>query len=495
MRFQRRPLPSRSAVVKRVLGVLLLAILIFVPRVRSIHFLGAPIYPVTPDSLTFTSEILGAAVFLAALGAQLEESVGRLRADLTVAAFAYLSTRAISVGFANPWTLLSWSPYPLAQWMSSELVPLLIMFAQSLLLRPLWPIWVRDANRFRTYVALFLVAVVLISWDILNYIVGPASAALIVTLVVALAMVVATNRRFLMFGIVVCAGFLSVSALAQQDVPADITGFKSPDAVDIVFRIVPPTGDSLDTTDLKMWVLIQPAAATPFLCPSEVSVLIFFEMLDPLSAQDRKTQAVLLRSSYMLGVTRKTLITDSRGSAVGHSRVIDAPGGGVRTKWVGKALNVSPTGGDEFNFNAPLQSNRSMGTCYVEIPRLQGDIIWRSASHFDQPQAATVELFPELGSKLDLAETPSHPVAEADNPSDPRNFEWNCFDNGSRSGRRTQHCPALAVVVADWSSPYGQIALIVVGALIAIAAERWLGGRDNKRTHSKADNGAAGGAG
>jgi hypothetical protein len=34
-------------------------------------------------------------------------------------------------------------------------------------------------------------------------------------------------------------------------------------------------------------------------------------------------------------------------------------------------------------------------------------------------------------------------------------------------------CPAVSVVTASWASSYTQVAMLLVGTLIAIAAERW----------------------
>lgn len=39
--------------------------------------------------------------------------------------------------------------------------------------------------------------------------------------------------------------------------------------------------------------------------------------------------------------------------------------------------------------------------------------------------------------------------------------------------RNSRQCPAIALMATGWSASYPQVALLVVGTLIAIAAERW----------------------
>ena len=51
-------------------------------------------------------------------------------------------------------------------------------------------------------------------------------------------------------------------------------------------------------------------------------------------------------------------------------------------------------------------------------------------------------------------------------------YDWTCFDLSRHPGASGQ-CRAIAVMATGWSASYPQVVLLVVGALIAIAAEHW----------------------
>ncbi len=60
---------------------------------------------------------------------------------------------------------------------------------------------------------------------------------------------------------------------------------------------------------------------------------------------------------------------------------------------------------------------------------------------------------------------------------------WKCFavPKPATTAARPA-CPAPAVMTADWSDAYEQILLLVIGALPAIATEKWLHGEDRDKS-------------
>ena len=96
------------------------------------------------------------------------------------------------------------------------------VFLQALILRPLWPVFMRDAAKIRSRAAVILCVLPFLLWDGLSGGVGSASAGLIRALALALAMVAAGRQRFGLFALVSCAGFLTVSAFAEQAPPHSV---------------------------------------------------------------------------------------------------------------------------------------------------------------------------------------------------------------------------------------------------------------------------------
>jgi hypothetical protein len=82
-------------------------------------------------------------------------------------------------------------------------------------------------------------------------------------------------------------------------------------------------------------------------------------------------------------------------------------------------------GGDLPDFSFPLQSWRSMGTCYVTIPQVNQDILWASTAYLTQPASPIVSLEPGTGTSVDLADTSPRPDAKALIPG---SYGWTCFD-------------------------------------------------------------------
>jgi len=96
MRFERRPFPSRTSVIARVLGSIVAAV--FAAIYPGTWFLYSG-YLVWPDISILVREC-GLAIALAAIDAQVTSNYDRRRANIITAALAYLSAQAIWRGFA-----------------------------------------------------------------------------------------------------------------------------------------------------------------------------------------------------------------------------------------------------------------------------------------------------------------------------------------------------------------------------------------------------------
>jgi hypothetical protein len=202
--------------------------------------------------------------------------------------------------------------------------------------------------------------------------------------------------------------------------------------------------------------------------------------------QYNKLLADLKRSPYTLDVSGVTRITDpDPADSVdnGSSRVIYASqsrdGDRAHTEWRATGFNPTPGLSDlvgfshplgSWSFSLPLQSWRSMGTCYVTIPRVNQETSWAGTNYPTQPASATVSLLPGTTS-VDLTNTSPRP---ADQPVADGTYNWTCFDHSHPGSRGVApQCPAIAVMTAGWSASYPQVVLLVAGALIAIVAEHW----------------------
>ena len=230
----------------------------------------------------------------------------------------------------------------MSHWLSNADFLLPGVFLQALILRPLWPVFVRDADEIRSRAAVILCVLPFLLWDWLSGSVGSASAALICALALALVMVVAGRQRFVLFALVSCAGFLAVSALAQQEPPRGVLDPFETSGPDIDFNIALPAAE--DTTGLSMTAkVVVPGMPTLFGCPAQVDVRLSVIVSAPKSeSQENKLVADLARSPYTLDVSGVTRITDSRlvpaaerATFNGRSRVIYASQsrGGTHTEW------------------------------------------------------------------------------------------------------------------------------------------------------------------
>jgi hypothetical protein len=429
------------------------------------------------------------AVLAAVITALVEARHGRKRAIPVAIALAYFGTRALTMGVHYPGSLNSWSPYPLLGWLSHEYILLVFILLQIWLLRPICPRilcaagvvrrWVvrvarrvpllrdRDRAQVRRLAVLLVCGLVFISWDWLEAAVGAASAAFLCALVMVGVMLLASDRKYLLFGIVACAGFLAVSAFAQEAPPSGVLVRDSLSTPEIDFGIAPPAGATVDTRDLQLDVIMTPLAPTLFHCPSQVEIEVLIDDLDG----DVQTQ--LSQANYSLTVPGNAVIQLPDASRLGTRSIVPARNGSPRTQLIGSGLFVGlslppdPSPADGFIFTAPLQSWRSMGTCYVIIPTIQANT---PLGYSIIPAKATVHLSPWQSSSIDLTDTTPQPTADQETQGA---FDWTCYGLPNATVHGNGQCPAVSVVTANWASSYTQIATLLIGALIASAAERW----------------------
>jgi hypothetical protein len=450
-----------------------------------------------PGAAIWVLKECGIVVLVAAIGAHVEKFRGRWPSNVAMAVLAYVAVRALSGGtsLAHPGFLSSWWLYPMSHWLWNADFLLPGIFVQAWLLRPFCPVFVCDTGKIcrRAAVILWRAAVILcvlpfLLWDWLSGSVGSASAGLICALALVLVMVVARRQRFVLFALASCVGFLTVSAFAQHGPPPRVLDTFDSSAPDIDFSIAPPARD--DTSGLSMTVNVDPGVPTLFGCPTQVDVLLSLVVERPSKPKDmpqyNKLLADLKRSPYTLDVSGVTRITDpdlADSADNGSSRVIYASqsrdGDSAHTEWRATGFNPTPSLSDlvgsshplgSWSFGLPLQSWRSMGTCYVTIPRVNQETSWAGTNYPTQPASATVSLRPGTTS-VDLTNTSPRP---ADQPVAGGTYNWTCFDHSHHgSSGVAPQCPAIAVMTVGWSASYPQVVLLVAGALIAIVAERW----------------------
>jgi hypothetical protein len=113
-----------------------------------------------PGSAVWVLKECGVVVLVAVIGAHVEKSRGRRQSDAAVAVLAYVAARALTGGLTYPGSLNSWSPYPVSHWLQYADFLLLGVFLQALVLRPLWPVLVRDAGEIRRRAAVILCAAI-----------------------------------------------------------------------------------------------------------------------------------------------------------------------------------------------------------------------------------------------------------------------------------------------------------------------------------------------
>jgi hypothetical protein len=430
------------------------------------------------------------AVLAAVITALVEARHGRKRAIPVAIAVAYLGTRALSMGIHYPGSLDSWSPYPLLGWLSQEWIPVVLIMLQIWLLRPVCfrilrssgaarrrvirvakrvPL-LRDRAHARRLAVLLVCGLVFIGWDWLAAAVGAASAAFLCALAMVGVMLLASDHIYLLFGIVACAGFLAVSALVQQAPPSDVLVQDSFSTPEIYFGIAPPAGAKVDTSALQLQVIMVPLAPTLFHCPSQVEVEVLIE------DQDEKVQGQLSQAKYSLNVPGNSVVQLPDPSTLSTRYTGEARNGAPTTQLFGSGLDVLAqppfdlTVGGGFIFTAPLQSWRSMGTCYVVIPTVDPITDPGPYGYSITPVKATVELWPWQHSSIDLTDTTPQPTADQMTQDA---FDWTCKDLSNVTVQGNGQCPAVAVVTTNWANSYTQFVMLLVGTLIAIAAERW----------------------
>ncbi len=464
-----------------VLRIFVAAILALVAAGVSLQaYDNTPIgFPDTGQELRAFVVALATALIVGVVTPHVEHAHGRRRSVLVAVVLAYLGTRLLSEGLIYPGSLSTWSPYPILGWLSPGWLPLVCILAQAWLLRPMYPIILRISARVplkrhraqvRKLSSLIVCALVFASWDWISGAVGAASAAFFCALAMVVVILLVGDRRYALLGALACAGFLSVSSLVQEAPPSNVLVIASPATPEIDFAVDPPAGTEIDTAGLQLHVILDPLLPTLFGCPAQVDVEVFID------DANQKAQEQLNRARYALTVPGTSVIywnqANPRDTAT-VSTVLDAPGR-LSTQILGDGLHVGNDPGndssvnDEWVFSVTLQSWRSMGTCYVTIPTVNKNT--SPYGYSIEPAEATMQLSPWAGSTVDLTDTTPQPTADQATPGA---FDWTCYDYTPADIQANGQCPAVSVVTAAWANSYAQVALLLVGALIAIVAEGW----------------------
>jgi hypothetical protein len=320
----------------------------------------------------------------------------------------------------------------------------------------------RDRTQMRKIASVLVCGLVFLGWDWLDGAVGAASAAFFCALAMVVVMLLVGDRRYALLAAAVCAGFLAVSALVQEAPPSSVLAAAQSTAPGIDFGIDPPAGTEIDTSGLQLHIILDPLPPTLFHCPTQVDVEVFVD------DTNQKVQEQLSHAQYTLTSPGTSVIywnQENPRDAATVSTVPDALGR-YSTQILGSGLKVGDNPaddysmGDEWVFSAPLQSWRSMGTCYVVVPTVNVNGLL----------SATIQLSPWKGSAVDLTDTTPQPAADQVTPGA---FDWTCYDYTDVEVQGKGQCPAVAVVTASWSNSYTQAALLLIGALLAIIAGGW----------------------
>jgi hypothetical protein len=330
MRIAKRSLGPLASVLDRltravsmIASITWLRIVIAVALTVGVTWVSLKVYYDAVAGFSSAAQIFGewglallTVIIAAVVTALVEARHDRKRALLATIVLGYLGTRALSMGIHYPGSLNSWAPYPLLGWLAPEWIPLVLIVLQVWLLRPLYPgilraaglvrrffgrlaahvPLLRDAAHARRLAGLLVCGLVFISWDGLNGAVGTASAAFLCALALVGVMLLVGDRKYLLFGIVACAGFLAVSALAQAAPPNDVLVQGSFSTPEIDFGIAPPKGINVNVSGLQLTITMVPLVPTLFHCPSQVDIGVF------LDDQDNKVQEQLSGAKYALNV-------------------------------------------------------------------------------------------------------------------------------------------------------------------------------------------------
>jgi hypothetical protein len=377
-------------------------------------------------------------------------------------------------------------------WWPWTLILLAAMLFTTYLLLPLWPVSVGEFEQERQWVARNRSSLIwtfactgVIAWRVLAAIYGSASADLIMAVVLVIVLRLGKRWRYFAPGLVLCVALLAFSAFSRSPAPSGITGRLAPDATTISFNIEPPVGQSLGAAKLLVDLLVDPPPPTLLGCRSAVTMTLLVVVphaADTDNATDEEID-VLRHSRYDITVRGATRIIDTRQGSEGSSRILRSPydAADVYTQWQAAGLEAGATRFDAFSFTLPVQHRRTMGSCYLAVPRIDTQTaVGFDARYFASPDTAEITLLPYDGTSIDSGNT--HPLGGTD-PDDPDAMRWTCFDKSAKvASSTTPLCPALAAITADWSDAYVQVTLLVTGALLAIATEQWLhAGPDDER--------------
>jgi hypothetical protein len=210
--FERRPAPQKDLAKRRLLVSLAVFGLLVVFDVTDDLIEG---FGWTPHE---SLRNLSIAIPCAVVGAQAATTGSRLQVGVATAIVAVAGAETVYFGhlvwpfmWQLPWDPYSWWPYiwvySIGIWLAADR------------LAPLWPVAVaRRAEAFDAF-ALLVLALTPLLWQRLRHHGGPGTASLITALVILIAFSVAVSRRHPIPFLLVTAGLLAASALAQAPRP------------------------------------------------------------------------------------------------------------------------------------------------------------------------------------------------------------------------------------------------------------------------------------
>jgi hypothetical protein len=207
-------------------------------------------------------------------------------------------------------------------------------------------------------------------------------------------------------------------------------------------------------------------------CTSSVDIYVQLLIDDRASFEESAyIQETLESSRFVFYVSGNVVIHDSRFNVPQHGRlaVSHLSSEEELSEYYGHGLDPTELTGDSFFFREPWQSPRGMGSCYVSLPWDANGVLYNDpTANSVFPASTSVELWPPGGSSVNVTDSYPRPDSSPrpDSEAGPGAATWDCTFASKR-------CPASAVIEAGWAGAYGQIVLIVVGALVAIASERW----------------------
>jgi hypothetical protein len=163
---------------------------------------------------------------------------------------------------------------------------------------------------------------------------------------------------------------------------------------------------------------------------------------------------------------------------VEHGRVVRTVAAGDAGYAVIDAMTSSPepvSGRYVYVSIERLAHPRTVGSCYVPLPALtRASVFIRYA--LEDPRLTAANVYVPARGVVDLDDRDQLLVRDATYPpphsADAGGARWLC-DSASapREPGVTEDCKGVGVIEAQWRRPFEQIAMLLVGALVALAAE------------------------